>query len=203
MSEIRDLIEYTVMPETRLDALANLMSAAPLKGCFVQCGVGNGGSAATMAVADIAVRQYFLFDSFEGMPWPGPNDERKAFRNWHPDWCKGDPEKVREIFGKLNLPDPTIIIGMIQDTLPLTATGPIAILHIDVDWYEATKLTLVTLAPRVVIGGLIIVDDYGHWDGARKACDDYFSVPHRRDVYGRCQELLPGDGDPTRFWMVR
>ena len=127
-----ELRTYTVMPETRLDALSDLMGVAPSDGCFVQCGVGGGGSAAAMAVADITERTYYLFDSFEGMPKPGPVDGQKATDKWRQDWCRGDPKKVHEIFAKLALPDPTLVIGLIQNTLPATDTGPISILHLDV-----------------------------------------------------------------------
>lgn len=202
---IRDLIRYTVMPETRLDALANLMGAAPAAGCFVQCGVGDGGSAAAIASADGTLadegRPYFLFDSFEGMPKSGPRDGSKAYHKGRArTWCKGDPQNVKKIFALLKLPEPMIVVGMIEDTLPITDTGSISVLHLDVDWYEATMLALSILAPRVGLGGLIIVDDYGHWEGARKACDEYLLT--HGDRYGPMRELLPGGGDPTRFWVV-
>ncbi len=200
----RDPSAYTVIPETRLDGLANLMGAAPAAGCFVQCGVGNGGSAAAIAVADGMLadygRPYYLFDSFEGMPKPGPEDGQKAAEKWRPDWCRGDPKNVRAIFDQLELPAPIIVEGMIQDTLPITETGMISILHLDVDWYEATMLALAILAPRVGLGGLIIVDDYGHWQGARRACDEYLGT--RAVRFGPGYELLPEQGDPTRFWIV-
>jgi hypothetical protein len=61
----------------------------------------------------------------------------------------------------------------VEDTIPREAPAEIAILRLDTDWYESTKLELIHLYPKLSIGGILIVDDYGHWEGARRAADEY------------------------------
>jgi hypothetical protein len=81
--------------------------------------------------------------------------------------------------------------GKVEDTIPATVPDAIAILRLDTDWYESTRHELVHLYPRLVRGGVLIVDDYGHWRGAREAVDGYFAeqntVPllQRIDYTGR------------------
>ena len=65
--------------------------------------------------------------------------------------------------------------GRVEETLPGTATGEIALLRLDTDWYESTYHELQYLWPRLVTGGVLILDDYGHWQGAKRAVDEYFS----------------------------
>jgi len=69
----------------------------------------------------------------------------------------------------------TLCQGMVEHTLPRQAPECIAILRLDTDWYESTKHELETLYPRLAIGGVLIIDDYGYWAGARKAVDEYFA----------------------------
>jgi hypothetical protein len=64
--------------------------------------------------------------------------------------------------------------GLVEDTLPSSAPESIALLRLDTDWYESTRHELIHLFPRLVSGGVLILDDYGHWQGARKALDEYF-----------------------------
>ena len=65
--------------------------------------------------------------------------------------------------------------GPVEQTLPDHAPDPIAILRLDTDWYASTRHELEHLFPRVAPGGVLIVDDYGHWEGARRAVDEYFA----------------------------
>jgi len=192
---------YTMLPIARLKALAALVRRAPATGDIVQCGVWNGGSAALMAQTVLPPRAVWLFDSFQGLPAPGPKDGAKArhkFDYASPDWCKGSEEAVREVFAAIRWPEKLlhIIPGWLADTLPTVEPGPIAVLHIDVDFYDATRVVLERFAALMVPGGFIIVDDYGHWEGARHACDEFLCIP-----------LGPGrklrlSGDPARYWIV-
>ena len=81
--------------------------------------------------------------------------------------------------------------GKVEDTLPASAPAEIALLRLDTDWYESTSHELVHLYPRLVKGGILIIDDYGHFAGAKKAVDEYFqeySIPiffNRIDYTGR------------------
>jgi O-methyltransferase len=65
--------------------------------------------------------------------------------------------------------------GKVEQTIPETIPSSIALLRLDTDWYESTYHELVHLFPKLVTGGVLIIDDYGHWQGARKAVDQYFA----------------------------
>jgi len=69
-----------------------------------------------------------------------------------------------------------LVAGAVEDTLPDRAPMEIALLRLDTDWYASTKHELETLYPRLVSGGVLMLDDYGHWTGCRKAVDEYFAA---------------------------
>jgi hypothetical protein len=66
-------------------------------------------------------------------------------------------------------------VGKVEDTIPADIPEKIALLRLDTDWYESTKHELIHLFPRLQKGGVLIIDDYGFWKGARKAVDEYFA----------------------------
>ena len=68
------------------------------------------------------------------------------------------------------------IKGKVQDTLTSSAPGSIALLRLDTDWYASTKHELQVLYPRLAKGGILILDDYGEWEGVRQAADEYFAT---------------------------
>src|ERR1051325_10354963 len=70
--------------------------------------------------------------------------------------------------------------GTVEETIPAQAPERIALLRLDTDWYESTRHELVHLYPRLVPGGVLIIDDYGHWEGARKAVDEYIAQNNLR-----------------------
>ena len=117
-----------------------------------------------------------MFDSFEGMPQPSELDGEGASR-----WigvAKGTVERVHECFARYGQAvDLHIVKGWFEDTLAATAprVGPIALLHIDADWYESMRLALETFYPLVSAGGFIAVDDYGHggFPGVKRAVDEF------------------------------
>jgi hypothetical protein len=74
---------------------------------------------------------------------------------------------------------------MVEDTLPAEAPEKLAILRLDTDWYSSTKHELETLYPRLAEGGVLIVDDYGHYEGARRAVDEYFAETGQRVLLSR------------------
>ena len=82
---------------------------------------------------------------------------------------------VSALFASLEILETSHLIkGRFKETLPHTDLGKIAVLHIDGDWYESVKVCLEQLYDRVSSGGIIQIDDYGHWEGARKAVDEFF-----------------------------
>jgi hypothetical protein len=176
--------DYTAVFVPRLAALHGLckqIDESSVPGDVVECGVYNGGSAAL--IASLTCRQsrraIWLFDSFEGLPQPTDKDGAKARSCvW---WCHGDLSKVKEIFRKLRIPASQVHIvkGWFHDTLPSVDIQDIALLHVDADWYESVRLCLDTFYDRVRPGGFIVIDDYGHWEGCRRATDEFLA---RREI---------------------
>jgi predicted O-methyltransferase YrrM len=166
------------------------MSDEKIPGAVVECGTARGGSAALLALAmkECGVpRHLWVFDTFEGMPPPSAADPDFEFAKAYTGSCRGDLEDVTQLFERLNILDHTTMVkGRFEETVPVSDTGPIAILHIDGDWYESVKVCLDHLYDRVVPGGIVQIDDYGHWEGARKAVDEFLAA---RRVSGPLQYL--------------
>jgi AcrR family transcriptional regulator len=108
-------------------------------------------------------------------------------------WCKATLEDVQATMSQSGYPASRIhyVRGRVEDTIPGTIPGQIAVLRLDTDWYESTRHELEHLYPRLVRGGILMIDDYGHWQGARRATDEYLKVAapgvflHRIDYTGR------------------
>lgn len=172
--------------------LAKLAEREKLEGSFVECGVWKGGVSAVMAYVAQKFesdRKVWLFDSFEGLPEPTKEDGQIAKEySFGRDsgnlktikQCVSTEEDVRKVFFevlKLNPGGICIKKGWFQNILPKERqnVGKIAILRLDGDWYESTKVCLENMYDNVIIGGYIIIDDYSHWEGAKKAVHDFFS----------------------------
>lgn len=163
-----------------------------IEGDIVECGVWKGGS--MMAVAETLLRSgdtsrnLYLFDTFEGMAPPTDKDvdiagvtaesllEHSDKTKDESVWCCASLEMVKSAVNSVGYPGEKIhyVKGMVEQTIPLGAPDRIALLRLDTDWYESTKYEMEHLFPRLVKGGVLIIDDYGHWQGARKAVDEYF-----------------------------
>jgi O-methyltransferase len=178
-------------------------------GEFVECGVWRGGNALLAAgVFKLygATRKVYLFDTFAGMTLPTAYDTAamtgeaahalymRSQRESHNELCYASLEDVKGAFARANLLDSNIVFvkGDVLSTLGVADNLPqkIAVLRLDTDWYESTRMELETLYPRLSIGGVIMIDDYGHWTGARRAVDEYFASRQRpflqyTDVTGR------------------
>jgi O-methyltransferase len=153
-------------------------------GDVIECGVCNGGTAAVLArfaSHSRLNRNVWLLDSFQGMPEITPedgigvsNDPAEA----HVGKEVGDPERVNDVLRSIgaDLNRVRILPGWFQDTFPSVTAKEIAILNIDADWYESVKLCLNTFYDRVVPGGFVSLDDYGHWPGCRRAVDEFFQA---------------------------
>jgi O-methyltransferase len=170
-----------------------------IPGAIVECGVWKGGS--MMAVAHTLThlgrmdRDLFLYDTYEGMS--EPDDRDKTFdgasakdllaintnREKNMIWAYSTLETVQEGMQTTRYPGSRIhyIKGKVEDTIPGTMPPEIAILRLDTDWYESTRHELEHLYPRLKRGGVLILDDYGHWIGARKAVEEYFAG-HRQPI---------------------
>ena len=171
-----------------------------VKGDFVECGVWRGGCslAIAMVLDDLkADKRIYLFDTFEGMTEPTKYDmdysnvnakDRfiKSKRNDHNEWCYASIEDVKKHFKKLDLEKKaTFIKGDVLKTLNEETNLPeeIALLRLDTDWYESTKHEMNLLYPRLQKDGVLLIDDYGDWQGCRKAIDEYLS---EHDLTNRC-----------------
>jgi O-methyltransferase len=155
--------------------LAEDVERRGVPGDLVDCGVWNGGSSLLLA-SGAPSRPVWAFDSFEGMPETSAVDGEVA-RRWVGK-VVGSEERVREGFREYALDNPLHVVkGWLDQTFPEHAEriGSIAVLHVDVDWYDSVRLVLRTLYPKLSPGGWVAVDDYRMWEGARLAVDEFRS----------------------------
>jgi O-methyltransferase len=162
-----------------------------IPGTIVECGVWRGGSMQAAALAlrgrGAQDRELHLFDTFEGMSEPTDADrtndgrlaaELLATRERTANvWAVADLEDVRAGMAETGYPPERIHFhrGRVEETIPEQAPQQIAILRLDTDWYESTRHELEHLYDRLVPGGVLIIDDYGSWQGARKAVDEFMA----------------------------
>ena len=168
------------------------VAQAKISGDFVECGVWRGGSSMVAAHAMLAfgdLRHLHLYDTFAGMTAPDevdrtPFHDRGAYERWqlaerpgHNDWCYAELEEVQRNLTSTGYPQALLHFhkGLCEETLPETQQEKISILRLDTDFYKSTYAEMKYLFPRVAQGGVLIIDDYGHWEGARKAIDQYLA----------------------------
>jgi O-methyltransferase len=167
-----------------------------IAGEIVECGVWRGGSMQATALTLMSLgetsRELHLFDTFEGMPPPTEEDTRtrksgetvsaaEALATSARDsklWAIAGLDDVRDAMTETGYPSEKVHyhVGMVEETTPGEAPEQIAILRLDTDWYASTKHELETLYERLTPGGILILDDYGDWDGARKATDEWLEA---------------------------
>ncbi|MFT7033472.1 MAG: O-methyltransferase [Cyclobacteriaceae bacterium] len=179
---------FTMTSTTDLFALYNALnyvSKNDIEGDFVECGVWKGGSSMFIAYYLVERKEYdrkiFLYDTFSGMTTPTSLDidlkGNKATDNHGMNWKPASLTEVKENMLMTNYPKENIVFveGDVKEVLPNTQPNKIALLRLDTDWYESTILELKYLYPRLSTNGVLILDDHGHWLGARKAAEEYFS----------------------------
>lgn len=168
-----------------------------LPGDFVECGVWKGGASMLMAKTLLSLgvrdRTIYLYDTFEGMTKPTPEDmsvmsgKEPVMEIWkrnqaddHNEWCYGPIDGVRAAMEATGYPMDKVVFvkGPVEETLPNDRHEKIAILRLDTDWYSSTKHEMEHLFPLLQQGGVLILDDYGYWAGARKAADEYLKNIH-------------------------
>lgn len=157
-----------------------------INGSFVECGVYRGGSIMNMALTQLnynKVVHIYIYDTFEGMTPQGEYDVNhrgvpasKILKNPRKK-CVCSLEEVKNNVSLTDYPKEFLHFrkGDVAITLRKEVPEKISLLRLDTDWYESTKIELEVLFPRLVTGGVLILDDYGYWRGARKATDDYFA----------------------------
>ena len=203
--------QFTMTSAERMFALSEAVKYvvhAGIPGDVVECGVWRGGSAMLCAYglldAGDTTRHLYLYDTYSGMPMPTARDRDfrgvLAMRRWSTqatdhgsDWCYASLDEVRENLAGTGYPQDHVhlVEGRVQDTLPGTAPERISLLRLDTDWYDSTLHELEHLFPRLSVGGVLIIDDYGHWQGVRDAVDEYLQknqvdiLLNRLDYSGR------------------
>jgi hypothetical protein len=196
---------YTMTTPERLFALTRAVEYVvqhELPGDIVECGVWRGGSMMAVALTLMrleAERTLHLFDTFEGMPPPSHRDvtftgqSASKLMEEQPDkktaeiWAYSSLAEVKQNLQSTGYPERLVQFhkGLVEDTIPAGAPPTIALLRLDTDWYESTRHELVHLYPRLISGGVLIIDDYGHWEGARKAVDEFLAENQLRILLNR------------------
>ena len=178
-----------------------------IEGAIAECGVWRGGSMMAVAAAllseGVSDRDLYLYDTFEGMTAPTAADKchdgtpaatmKEQEEKSGERWCYASVEEVRRNLRSTGYPENRVhfVPGKVEETIPKTLPGNLALLRLDTDWYESTKHELIHLYPLLASNGILIIDDYGYWQGARKAVDEYFAEHglrlylHRVDDTGR------------------
>jgi O-methyltransferase len=178
--------------------------AAGVAGDLAECGVWRGGSCMLMAFgllrASDTGRRIYLYDTFAGHPPPDPAKDvdlwgNRGIDDWRAqesagtlrEWGAASLAEVRENLLSTCYPEDRLIFveGMVETTLPATAPEKLALLRLDSDWYESTRVALRHLYPRLAEGGVLIIDDYGHYRGQRQAVDEYFAEIGERPLLHR------------------
>ena len=174
-----------------------------IEGAMVECGVWKGGSsmAVSMTLLELGIfdRDIYLYDTYSGMSTPTDHDvsvhgdkaelQYKKLQNKDAEssWCYSGVDEVRKNMLSTNYPDRRLyfVEGKVEETIPGVIPEKIAFLRLDTDWYESTKHELDHLFPRLQKGGVVILDDYGYWGGAKKAIDEYFKVHNTKILLHR------------------
>lgn len=143
-------------------------------------------AAQTLLEKGTTARELYLFDTFEGMTAPTAVDAdflrdsaadvlSREDRHKSIYWAYSPIDEVRRNLERTRYDMRNVFLmkGRVEETLPASAPQHIALLRLDTDWYESTYHELVHLYPRLAVGGVLVIDDYGHWAGARRAVDQY------------------------------
>jgi O-methyltransferase len=196
VEEVRAVMPFTLTSPERIQALiaaTRYVVQAGVPGEIVECGVWLGGSmmavARTLRRLSESSRNLYLFDTFEGMTAATEKDRdyrgkgaaglMARARGTSADILAIGPlETVQGNMRSTGYPSDRLHykVGRVEDTLPREAPEQIALLRLDTDWYESTRHELEHLFPRLARGGVLIIDDYGHWEGARRAVDEYIQT---------------------------
>ena len=173
--------QYTMIKKHQYCANLHLATTvAAVDGDIVECGTWRGGMIAGIAEVLGSRRQYYLCDSFQGLP-PAKEIDGAEAKAWQADTfadqyynnCAASEEEARVTISMSPARNYTIVKGWFNDTLPKLPPRPIALLRLDADWYDSTKCVLENFGQRVVPGGLLIIDDYYTWEGCTIAVNEY------------------------------
>lgn len=175
-----------------------------IPGDFAECGVWRGGSlmlmAHTLLSRGCTNRTIWLYDTFDGVTSPTDDDVQEMSGRLardilgehertgdDPFWGIAPRAVVESNLRRTGYPMERFrfVEGDVLKTIPAEAPERLAVLRLDTDWYASTRHELEHLYPRLSPGGVLIVDDYGYWRGARKATDEYFQGIASRPLLNR------------------
>jgi Macrocin-O-methyltransferase (TylF) len=189
----RKVRPFTMCGNARLRGLhraVHYVVAKNIPGDLVECGTAQGGSASLMGLTLKRLgspRTLWVLDTFEGLPAPTAEDPDREIAQLYTGSCRASVAEVSALFERLGiLGECQLVKGRFQETLPAFGPRNIAVLHIDGDWYDSVRVCLEELFDQVSPGGVIQIDDYGHWKGARRAVDEFMK---NRSIKGRLQRL--------------
>ncbi|MGW6359819.1 TylF/MycF/NovP-related O-methyltransferase [Streptomyces sp. NPDC055092] len=204
---IRAVKPYTMTSPERLNAFilaTRHIVKHDIPGDIVECGVWRGGSMQACAKALLSQgdteRGLYLFDTYEGMTPPTEEDLRRDGKSAEellaaqgkdrPIWAVATLDDVKSGFRDVPYPENRLhfVQGKVEDTVPRQAPEQIAILRLDTDWYASTKHELEHLYDRLVPGGILLIDDYGYWQGSRQAVDEFLEKTGERLLLLRMDE---------------
>ena len=167
-------------------------------GLIIEAGVALGGSAIVLARSKAAARPLWLYDVFAMIPPPSAQDGPDAHARYAQiaagcsTGIKGQPyygyeqgllEKVKNNFARFGVDLEQSHVqfwpGLFAETLRIDQ--PVALAHIDCDWYSSVALCLERITPHLIPGGVLVIDDYRDWSGCQRAVDEYFAG--RRDEF--------------------
>lgn len=167
----------------------NHIKSLKLEGDLVECGVLEGGNLILyeyLNKKNNLKKKIYAYDTFEGMSNPSiidkdfKNNSAIKIKKNNSKWCYAALETVKKniISFNQNLNNFIFIKGDVSNTLNDKKNLPkkISLLRLDTDFYKSTMKELKVLYPRLVKNGVLIIDDYGHWKGAKKAVDKYFNL---------------------------
>lgn len=193
---------YTISSQARLRGLYRAITYVVLKGIpgdAVECGTAHGGSAALMGLTLKKLRTkrlLWIYDTVEGLPsqtLAGTDYEVSRYRSSR---HSSEILEIVDLFRRYQILDRTrLVTGLFQVTLPSAEVTSISVLHLKGDWYESIKCSLESLYDRVSPGGIVQINDYGHWIGARKATDEFLK---KRKIRARLHYL-----DQTGRYLIK
>ena len=190
---LSERLTYLSRPKLRaLIDVVDRLEEEHIDGRIIEAGCALGGSAIVLAHTKTTSRELFVYDVFGMIPPPGERDGEDVHERYETissgnskglgeDTYYGYEDnlydKVQSHFAAHGVPvadhNVHMVKGLFQDTI--TVDGPVALAHIDGDWYDSVITCLVRIGPHLVVGGVLAIDDYYDWSGCRSAVDDYFA----------------------------
>lgn len=195
----KERLTYLSVDElVNLSFIARKMNTGKIEGIFIEAGCALGGSSITLAASKQPERPFYIYDTFEMIPPPSELDGEDAHKRYeiitsHQSTGIGATpyygyidnllQVVHNSFLRMGVPPEKnnihLVKGLFENTL--IVDNPVALAHLDCDWYDSVMTCLQRIEPHLVIGGSLIIDDYFHWSGSKKAVDEYFTTEKRKN----------------------